>query len=428
LSLPYSVTASWRAAGLNRGITSFYMWIAAGGTIGGIATALVAPRTFNWIAEYPLLIALAVLCLPGLPQQDRRVGQLILFGAIVAITIPLAVLYAYNLSLDDNVMTLLIGALLGCTLYFWRTPLAFAAIIAFALISSHYQYDGDHGYVVRNFFGVLRVGETPNGKFRILWHGGFGQGAQRIRDDANKPVTGRPEMISEFQAGAGIAQTFDAVRAKVDGPISYAVVGLGTGSLACQARPGDNATYYELDPDIIKIARNPKLFSFVNECRPDIAIVQGDARLTLADAADQSYDLLLVDAFIGAAIPTHLLTKEAIALYLRKLKPRGLLAIHVSNYYLELASVVSASAGANGLITREYDGGDVQEDPSQQKWVPRVAAAARDDEDFGILAKSKFWPILPPAPGQRVWTDDYTNVAGALRRRLNEQRRQISGN
>lgn len=136
----------------------------------------------------------------------------------------------------------------------------------------------------------------------------------------------------------------------------------------------------------------------------------------------------MVDAFIGAAIPTHLLTKEAIALYLRKLKPRGLLAIHVSNYYLELASVVSASAGANGLITREYDGGDVQEDAGQQKWVPRVAAAARDDEDFGILAKSKFWPILPPAPGQRVWTDDYTNVAGALRRRLNEQRRQISGN
>jgi hypothetical protein len=101
-------------------------------------------------------------------------------------------------------------------------------------------------------------------------------------------------------------------------------------------------------------------------------------------------------------------------------------AIHVSNYYLELASVVSSSAGANGLTTRQYDGGDVQEDASQQKWVPRVAAAARSDEDFGFLATSKFWPLLPPNPNQRVWTDDYTNVAGALRRRLNEQHHEIS--
>jgi hypothetical protein len=403
-------------------LTSFYMWIAAGGMIGGISTALIAPHVFNWIAEYPLLIALSVLCIPGLPLPGRRTAQLLLFGALVAITLFLALLYTRGLSLDDNVMTLLIGAFLGLTVYFWRTPLAFAAVIGFALISTHYQYDAAQGFVVRNFFGVLRAGETPNGKFRILWHGGFGQGAQRIRDDAGKPITGRPEMISEFQAGAGIAQIFDAVRAKVGGPISYAVVGLGTGSLACQARPEDSATYYELDPDIIGIARNPNLFSFVTECRSDISIVQGDARLTLVNTSDQSYDLIFVDAFIGAAIPTHLLTKEAIALYLRKLKPHGVVAIHVSNYYLELASVVSGSAGANGLITREYDGGDIQEDASQQKWVPRVAAAARSDEDFGVLATSKFWPLLPTNPNQRVWTDDYTNVAGALRRRLSEQR------
>jgi hypothetical protein len=408
-----------------RYLTSFYMWIAAGGMIGGISTALIAPHLFNWIAEYPFLIALSVLCIPGLPLTGRP-AQLFLFGVLIATALFLAVLYAHGLSLDDNVMTLLIGAFLGLTVYFWRTPLAFAAVIAFALISTHYQYDGNQGFVVRNFFGVLRAGDTPNGKFRILWHGGFAQGAQRIRDDSGKPITGRPEMISEFQAGAGIAQTFDAVRARVGGPISYAVIGLGTGSLACQARPEDNAAYYELDPDIIRIARNQNLFSFIAECRPDISIVQGDARLTLGNAPDQSYDLIFVDAFIGAAIPTHLLTKEAISLYLRKLKPHGVVAIHVSNYYLELASVVAGSAGANGLITREYDGGDIQEDANQQKWVPRVVAAARGDEDFGVLATSNFWPILRPNPYQRVWTDDYTNVAGALRRRLSEQRHELS--
>lgn len=121
-------------------------------------------------------------------------------------------------------------------------------------------------------------------------------------------MTGRPEMISEFQAGGGIAQTFDAVRASVRGPISYAVIGLGTGSLTCQARPEDSVTYYELDPDVIRIARDRKLFNFVSECRPTVPIVQGDARLTIANVTDGSYDLIFVDAFFGAAIAIHLLT------------------------------------------------------------------------------------------------------------------------
>jgi SAM-dependent methyltransferase len=227
-------------------------------------------------------------------------------------------------------------------------------------------------------------------------------------------------MLSEFQAGAGIAQTFDAVRAKIGGPISYAVVGLGTGSLTCQARPEDSAVFYELDPDVIRIARDPGLFNFISECRPNIPIVQGDARLTIAKAPDASYDLIFVDAFIGAAIPIHLLTGEAMAVYLRKLKPNGIVAIHVSNRHLELATVVAGAAYANGAMTRVYDGGDIQEDASEQKWIPAVAAVARKDEDFGTLAQSKYWPLLPPDPAQRVWTDDYSNVLGALMRRLRQ--------
>jgi SAM-dependent methyltransferase len=311
---------------------------------------------------------------------------------------------------------------LGLTIYFWRAPLAFAAIVAFVLVMGHYQYnDAINNFVVRNFFGVLAAAETADGRFRILWHGGIGQGAQRIRDSAGHPLIGRPEMISEFQAGAGIAQTFDAVRAKIGGPISYAVIGLGTGSLTCQARPEDSAIYYELDPDIIRIASDPKLFNFVSECRPNISIVQGDARLTIANAPEASYDLIVVDAFIGAAIPIHLLTREAMAIYLRKLKPNGIVALHVSNKHLELGTVVAGVAHANGAITRLYDGGDVQEDASEQKWVPIVAAVARKDEDFGALAKSRYWPLLPPDPAQRVWTDDYSNVVGALVRRLRQR-------
>jgi len=403
-------------------LTTFYMWISAGGMIGGIGVGLIAPQVFNWVAEYPLLIALSILCMPGLALPTKGAAQYVLFGALVLAAALLTLLMSSGLKLDDNVITLFIGALLGLTVYFWWAPSAFAAIIAFVLVLGHYQYnDAINNFVVRNFFGVLAAAETPDGRFRVLWHGGIGQGAQRIRDRDGKPITGRPEMISEFQAGAGIAQTFDAVRARVSGPINYAVIGLGTGSLTCQARPEDSAVYYELDPDVIRIARDPKLFNFVSACRPDISIVQGDARLTIASASDASYDLIFVDAFIGAAIPIHLLTREAMAVYLRKLKPNGIVAIHVSNYHLELATVVAGVADANGAITRLYEGGDVSENVSEQKWVPIVTAVARKDEDFGALAKSRFWPVLPPDPAQRVWTDDYSNVLGALVRRLRQR-------
>jgi hypothetical protein len=269
---------------------------------------------------------------------------------------------------------------------------------------------------------VLNAQETANGKFRVLWHGGTAQGAQRIRDDAGTPLVGRPQLISEFFEGAGIAQIFAAVRARVDGPIDYAVIGLGTGAMACFARPNDKATYYELDPNIIDIAQNSDLFSFLTECGANTGIAQGDARITLEGTPPNSYDLIFVDAFIGAAIPVHLLTREAMALYLSRLKPHGIVAMHVSNYSLELGSVVAGIAYANNAITRYYQGGDVKSDAREMTSVPSVAVVARDEEDFGVLAKSKFWPILNRDPNQRVWTDDYSNVAGALLRRLQQQR------
>ena len=213
-----------------------------------------------------------------------------------------------------------------------------------------------------------------------------------------------------------------AVRNRAAGPINYAVIGLGTGTLACSVGPGDALTYYEIDPDIVRIARDPKLFNFISECGPNTPIVIGDARQRLADAPDGSYDLIMVDAFIGAAIPIHLLTQEAVALYFRKLKPHGLLAMHISNRNLELASVVAGVAEANGAVARVYEGGDVEEDAEHNKWVPRVAAIARAEEDFGTLAQSGYWPIRERDPSQRVWTDDYSNIVGSVLRNLRERR------
>lgn len=403
-------------------LTAYYMWISAGGVIGGISVGLLAPQLFNWVAEYPILIAFSVLCLPGLMVPGRATSQSPLFAALAGLTLLMLILPIFGLNLPTNLMILVLGALLGLTACYWRSPLPFAAILLFVLVSTHYYFeDTGRSYIVRNFFGVLNAAETENGKFRVLWHGGTAQGAQRIRGDDGNLLTGRPKLISEFFDGAGIAQTFAAVHARVNGPIDYAVIGLGTGAMACFSRPNDKATYYELDPDIIEIAQNSKLFSFLTECGANTRIAQGDARITLDGTPPDSYDLIFVDAFLGAAIPVHLLTREAMALYFSKLKPHGIVAMHVSNYSLELGSVVAGIAQANNAITRYYEGGDVQSNEREMTSIPMVAVVARSDDDFGVLAQSKFWPILDRDSDQRIWTDDYSNVAGAVLRKLKKQ-------
>ena len=402
-----------------RDLTGYYMWISVGGMVGGILTGLVAPHVFTRVLEYPLLIVLALLCRPGLALPRRGNGEYLLFAALIAVAILVAVMRANHANVDSTMYYVFVGALLGLTAQFWRSPLPIAAIVAFLLLGSHYVSQNYSIYMVRNFFGVLNV--TFDGRFHGLWHGTTGQGAQRIRDDAGNVLSGRPEMIAEFWSGTGIAQVFDAIRARVGGPMSFAVVGLGAGTLACQVQPGDKLTYYELDPDIARIARNPTLFSYMSECAPETEIKLGDARLTLADAPDASYDLIFVDAFLGAAIPIHLLTREAMTLYFSKLKPDGVLAMHISNRNLELATVVVGVAHSHGLIARVYEGGDVEEDADQIKWIPKVAVIARRDEDIGTLAKSEFWPVREPDPRQRVWTDDYSNIVGAMIRTLRDR-------
>jgi len=405
-------------------LTAFYMWISAGGMIGGIAAGLLAPRVFNWIAEYPILIVLALLCRPGLAWPRRGTGEIALV-VMLGLGVPLAVAAKnYDLGFDYRMYLVMIGVLLGLIAKFWRAPLVFAAIVAFLLFVQGYFNAYPSVYKVRNFFGVQNVVDTPDGKYRVLWHGTTAQGTQQVRDDEGRRIEGPPEMIAEFFDGAGIAQVLDAVHDKakaVGRPIDFAVVGLGTGALACQVRDGDTLTYYEIDPDVIRIASDPAIFQYISECAPKTKIVLGDARLRLNDAPDGGYDLIFVDAFIGAAIPIHLLTREAMALYFKKLKPNGIVAMHISNLNLELASVAAGIAEANGAMARIYDGGDVQSNPELHHWVPRVAVIARKEEDFGALAQSQFWPVRKADPDQRVWTDDYSNVVGALWRRMHDK-------
>ena len=185
-------------------LTAYYMWISVGGMIGGIATGLIAPHVFNWVLEYPLLLVLAVLCRPGLAFPVVGSGQYALLGALGVGTLLLIGAAAFDLKPEPNMYSVFVGVLLGLTVHFWRAPLSFAAIIAFLLVVGQYYNEYPSNFMVRNFFGVLSVVDTWDGKYRVLWHGSTGQGTQQVRDDDGNLLTGRPEMISEFFAGAGI--------------------------------------------------------------------------------------------------------------------------------------------------------------------------------------------------------------------------------
>jgi hypothetical protein len=402
-------------------LTAFYLWISAGGVIGGVATGLIAPRVFNWVAEYPILIAFAALCRPGLALPSDRTRRYLLFGGIAAAAVALVVWMINPIVVDDAAFTWAVAALLTSAMLLWRVPLAFAAVIAFTLLVNQSIIEQDGAISVRSFFGVSRVYDTPDGQFRLLQHGTTLHGGQRIRQANGEPAASDPpEPLLYYWEGSAISHAIEAVRERLDGPMRFAVIGLGAGALACDAGPQDTLRYYEIDPAIARIARAPRLFSFLRICRPDVPIILGDARLTLAEAPDGAYDLIIVDAFSSDAIPIHLLTREAMAIYLKKLSAHGMVVMHVSNRHLELVSVVAGIAAANGLLTLVSDGTDIDEAANPYKFSATVAAVARSEEDFGALAHSADWTLESPDPNQWVWSDDYSNIVGAVIRKLHE--------
>src|SRR5262249_24799028 len=294
----------------------------------------------------------------------------------------------------------------------------------------------------RSFFGVLKIFESANGNYRVLMHGTTIHGAERISatdedddeededkapaakdtpDETRKAENERPTPLTYYFDGSPLAQTITAARERAGGSVRLAVVGLGAGTLACKTNPTDKLTYYEIDPLVVGIARDPELFTYLSSCAPDAPIVIGDARLTLADAPDAAYDIIIVDAFSSDAIPIHLMTREAMELYARKIGPNGMVVLHLSNRHLELASVVAGIAQANGLVSRLNDSQSDNTDDDEYRFGSTVAAIAHNDEDFGALTQSKYWVKQSADPTARVWTDDYSNVVGAILRKLRKK-------
>ncbi|MGX1788823.1 fused MFS/spermidine synthase [Bosea sp. NPDC055332] len=353
------------------GLTGFYLWMSLGGVLGGLFSALLAPLLFNSVVEYPLLVVAGMLCRPGFSGVRLPRG----------------------------------GAL----------ALASVAIIGFgSLVFSEVSRTDS----IRSFFGIHRIIETRDGRFRLLGHGSTIHGAQRLRHDDGTPVSGRPEPLTYFYSGGGIVDGVDSLRSAHGGVLpAVAVIGVGSGSLACQSRAGEAWGFYEIDPAVIRIATDPARFSFFSSCAPATSFVVGDARLTLADARDGSLDLIVVDAFSSDAIPVHLLTGEALALYMSKLKSNGGLLLHISNRNMELASVVTATAAAQGLVTWLNTPVRTAEDLQAMKTAPEVALVLHPGVDPGPVVKQGWREQIGPG-ATRPWSDDYADIVSAIWRRL----------
>lgn len=406
-------------------LTAFYLCLSLGGMLGGVFAALVAPQVFSWIAEYPILLVLSILCRP-IPVRNARLGRpaFVAFAAVVGAALMIPGLLGWNPTEKGAMLlaALVVVAAAAALFLIPRDPVKFGTVVALCLaVPVVYPPEGGRFQTIRSFFGVHKIQETADGRYRVLMHGTTIHGAQRLRDTQGNPLAGRPEPLTYYHSDFPMAQAILALRERKGAPLRVSVVGLGTGSLACYMAPGEEWSFFEIDPDVIRIARDPRLFSFVDACAPDLSIIQGDARLTLAKERDGSYDLLIVDAFSSDSVPVHLMTEEAMAIYKAKLAPQGAVMMHVSNRHLELTSVVVGIAAANGLKTWVSYSDEDQEREAEYIFSPEVTISSQEAGHLGRLVEDENWEPEAPDPDRKNWTDDYSNILGAVVRRLREE-------
>jgi len=397
-----------------RHLTEFYLWLAVGGVLGGVFNALIAPRIFTSVTEYPLaLVMIALLAPPLRPLESDRKSRTL----DVAIPLGLALIIAgvvttarwrgYTVAFPE--MVLLTLGLVIPLFSFARRPLRFGLGLAVLLLGLPILYSdrGRELHAERSFFGVHRVLVDPVHHLRCLVHGTTVHGAQSL-DPAR-----RDEPAGYYHRKGPMADVFRSLRARVQGA-RIAVAGLGAGTLAAYGEPGQDWTFYEIDPVVERIARDPRWFTYLRDARARTRVVLGDARLSLARAADQRYDLLVLDAYSSDAIPIHLVTCEALRLYLDRLAPHGVLAFHISNRYFDLAPVVGRLAADANLACRMRVDAISAADRSWGATSSRYVVMAREPGDLGALATDPRWRSLGADSSVALWTDDFASPLSVL--------------
>ena len=409
-------------------LTEFYLLMSLGGVVGGAFTALLAPVIFNMVWEYPLVLVLVGLARPwGKGQMNgTQMGTLVAAAVVAASPVLLSIWLNANdgargwfyenfpLGMDQLAMVMLMPAAICAFLIRDRT-LVFTAILLMITLSAQWIARGyDWSYSERSFFGVMRVANSPDprrgGDVHVLMHGTTLHGAQ-ARD-------GRFDCVPTlyYAAATPIGQAATMVGRR--GPARIGVVGQGSGAMATYKRTEDTMTFFEIDPMVDRLSRDPQWFSYISNCASGpINTVLGDARLTLAKETPGSYDLLIIDAFSSDAVPTHLLTVEAIQGYLTMLKPNGVVLLHLSNRNLDITMPAVAAAQALGkpsLHQLYYESDTTPEMAEASTEALILSPTAEGLRDF--MADQRW--NTPARTAVRPWTDDYVNLFGSLQRSM----------
>jgi hypothetical protein len=403
-------------------LTEYYLWIALGGALGGAFNAIVAPVAFPGLVEYPLALVAACLLRPAPPKtrpdllefftrSERPTRWMDLaIPALVGIVIAGAMLAARE---DDGGVPLEVrGAIIGVALGMVvtsRRPVRFALALGAILLAA--QAGAVPGEKIlerdRSFFGIYRVVESEDGKVHDLYDGSTLHGSQRLEPGPG----GRPDPLTYYSRVGPAGQAIAGLPREATRRI--AAVGLGAGALACNTGAGSAFTFFEIDPTVARIARDPGHFTYLRDCgRPPVEI--GDGRRSLDRHRGPRFSLIALDAFNSDAIPVHLVTREAIELYLSRVVPRGALLLHLSNRYADLEPVMGNLARDLTLTCRiqRHKVTEAQQDHgyTDSTW----ALLAREPAHLGALAADRRWKTCADDPSARTWTDDYSNLLGIV--------------
>ncbi len=377
-------------------LPEFYMWMSVGGAIGGAVAALGAPLLLKQPTEYPLCLLLTLACLPNV-QKAPRWARIVAPGAVL-VAIAGDVVFAHASGRLESAVAI-VPVLVAFALD--RFPRLMTWALA-GVVLMHSSVEDVRGHVLvreRSFFGafsVVRIGGETS-----LKHGNTMHGLQL----ASAPRTATVCFAEDGPIGDVINLMHAHGRLH-----NAAVIGLGAGTLATFALPGEHWRFFELDPAVIRIARDPRYFTFLSDAFGDKAdVVAGDARIEVAKDTG-GYDLLVVDAFTSDSIPTHLLTREALATYRTKLAKGAFVAWNITNRYLDLKAVLAALADDAGLVAMARADGDMTPERLARGVAPSLWVVMADSLTDLAELREKHWDVITRPPGFRVWTDERASI------------------
>ncbi|RSU51854.1 fused MFS/spermidine synthase [Sphingomonas sp. S-NIH.Pt15_0812] len=412
-------TALYRVRPAPDRLTGFYLAMAFGGALGGVFAGLIASVLFDWTYEYPLLILAAGALAPSLYLTGslRAIwtgsARLAAHATVIAAMLLLVLLQAYGPDglAGEAYRGPIFVVIAAVGLMAMGRRLAYGLVLATALMLfggfRSLELSAQPGARTRSYFGVYTVRGTS--RIRELDHGTTVHGIQLI----GSPTRERTPT-TYYAPGSGVGLAMTALPDLYGPQARVGVVGLGTGTLACYAQRGQDWRFYEIDPAVVRIARDTGQFTYLSRCLPDPTIRLGDARINIAREGTGSLDLLALDAFSSDSVPAHLMTREAFASYARVLAPRGLLMVHISNRYLDLEPVVAAVADAGGWqgAVMNYHPSPLDPDATTSLWV----ALSRDPGTLAALrARHSEWRPMRRRPGLSAWTDDYSTILPLLK-------------